>query len=354
MISPAKLLKQNLPRLFRREAEHPLIRRIALYVLLPVALLLGLYTLVGFTLLPALAQWKLPSLVQEKTGAKLTLGEVRFNPFRFILEADGVRLLDAGDQPLLSLEKLYVDASLTDSLAARRPLIRKIRLSTPQVHWQRLADGASNFSRLFANFPAGESESAPPQIDRLRLEKGALEFVDEARHQTIALRELEFDAKNLLAETGTAVPFTLEAVSGEGETLDVNGTVQLAPWALHGEGRLDKLRLPFWWSYFGGAEGLALENGSLALDTPFSWTAGEKPAWSLGPGRLRLSGIKLNDATKSPLLEAAELSADALAVDAARRCRTDCGAGSPRPGLANSGRIKFPARFGRHSHPPRR
>ncbi|HLF96478.1 MAG TPA: hypothetical protein VI457_04990, partial [Methylococcaceae bacterium] len=122
-------------------------------MLLPVALLLGTYTLAGFALLPGLAERKLPELVQEKTGAKLTLGAVRFNPFRFILEADGIRLLDAADRPLLSLEKLHVDASLTDSLAARRPLIRKIRLGTPQVHWQRLADGASNFSRLFESFP---------------------------------------------------------------------------------------------------------------------------------------------------------------------------------------------------------
>ncbi|HLF97626.1 MAG TPA: DUF748 domain-containing protein [Methylococcaceae bacterium] len=311
-----------------------------------MALLLGTYTLAGFALLPALAERKLPALVQEKTGAKLTLGAVRFNPFRFILEADGIRLLDAVDRPLLSLEKLYVDASLTDSLAARRPLIRKIRLGTPEVHWQRLTDGASNFSRLFESFPAGESESTPPRIDRLLLEKGALEFVDEARHQTIALRELEFDAENLLAEAGAAAPFTLKALSAEGETLDVHGTVQLDPWALHGDGRLDQFKLPFWWRYFGGAEGLALESGALALDTPFSWTSGEKPAWSLGPGRLRLSGIRLNDATKNPLLEAAELNTDGLAVDGAAR-RVDAARLTARGLRAQAWRSATGFHFGR-------
>lgn len=348
MLSPARLLKQNLPWLFGREAEHPFLRRFLLYVLLPVALLLGMYTLAGFTLLPALAERKLPALVQEKTGAKLTLGAVRFNPFRFILEADGVRLLDAADRPLFSLEKLYVDASLTDSLAARRPLIRKIRLGTPQVRWQRLADGASNFSRLFESFPASESASAPPQIDRLLLEQGALEFVDEARQQTIALRELEFAAENLLAEAGAAAPFTLKAVSAEGETLDVSGTVQLDPWALRGDGRLDKVRLPFWWRYFGGAEGLALQSGALALDTPFSWTSGEKPAWSLGPGRLRLGGIQLNDAAKAPLLEAAELSADGLAVDGAAQ-RVDAGRLTARGLRAQAWQTAEGFNFLRHS-----
>lgn len=325
MVSPARFLKQNLPWLFGREGKHPFLRRLSLWVILPLSLLFGFYALAGFVLLPALAERQLPQRVQEKTGAKLTLRAVRFNPFRFTLEADGVRLLDAADQPLLSLEKLYVDASLTDSIAARRPLIRKIRLTGPQVRWQRLADGGSNFSRLFANAGETGSESAAPQIDRLLLEKGALEFVDEARRQTVALRELDFDARNLLAQQEAAAPFTLKAVSSEGETLVLSGTLQRAPWALQGEGRLDNVRLPFWWSYFGGREGVALVGGSLALGTRFAWKSGENSAWRLGPGRLQLSGIKLNDAaTQTPLLEAAELSADALAVDGAAR-RLDAG-----------------------------
>jgi hypothetical protein len=320
MISPARFLKQNLPWLFGREAEQPFLRRVALYVLLPLALLIGMYALAGFALLPALAERKLPELVQEKTGAKLTLRAVRFNPFRFILEADSVRLADAADRPLFSLEKLYVDASLTDSIAAGRPLIRKIRLTGPQVRWQRLAEGGSNFSRLFAMGGETGSESALPQIDRLLLEQGALEFVDETRQQTVALRELNFDARDLLAQKEAAAPFRLKALSSEGETLVLSGTLQRAPWALQGEGRLDNVRLPFWWSYFGGMEGVALVGGSLALGTRFAWKAGENAAWSLGPGRLQLSGIKLNDAaTQTPLLEAAELNADGLAVDGAAR-----------------------------------
>lgn len=330
MLSPARLLKQNLPWLFfGRAAEHPVLRRLALFVVLPAVLLFGLYVLAGFVLLPEWAERQLPALVQEKTGAKLTLGAVRFNPFRFVLEAEAVRLADGDDRLLFGVGKLYLDSSLTDSVAAGRLLIRKIRLTEPEVRWQRLADGGSNFSPLLALVGEGESESAPPQIDQFLVEHGALEFVDEARRQTIALKKLNFDARNLLAQKETAAPFTLRAVSGEGETLELSGTLQLEPWALIGEGRLDQVRLPFWWSYFGGAEGLALESGALALETPFAWTGGEKSAWSLGPGRLHLNGIRLNDAGQTPLLEAAELSAEALRVDGAAQ-RVEAGLLSAR------------------------
>jgi hypothetical protein len=289
---------------------------------LPLALLSGLYALAGFALLPFLLEQKLPPLVQERTGAKLTLGAVRFNPFRFTLEADNVRLLDADDLPLFGLEALHADADLGDSFAARRPVIREIRLTAPDVHWQRLADGGGNFSRLFEHPEETRQESAlpPPRIDWLVLERGALEFVDEARHKTIALREMVIEARNLLPEAGASAPFAFKAVSGEGETLALNGTLQREPWTLNGEARLDQVRLPFWWGWFGGVDGLALADGGLALEAPFLWRAGESADWRLGPGRLRLSGVKLNEtATQTPLLEAAELTADSLSVDGAAR-----------------------------------
>jgi len=67
-------------------------RRSAWTLLAVCALLLGLYALAGFALLPYLIERKAPAFAAERLGAELSVGDTRFNPFLLRLVAQDVRL----------------------------------------------------------------------------------------------------------------------------------------------------------------------------------------------------------------------------------------------------------------------
>lgn len=85
------------------------------------ALLLGLYALAGFALLPTLLERKAPTFAAERLGAELSFGDNRFNPFLLRLVAKALRLARVAEPPLLALERL---ARADRSIGAKCGLVR--------------------------------------------------------------------------------------------------------------------------------------------------------------------------------------------------------------------------------------
>ena len=97
-----------------------------------VVVLVLLYTLAGFLLLPSLLQRYGPDLVFAETERQSTIEDIRFNPWLLRLEADNFVLRDDADGILASLDQLVIDADffrllrLTlgfDEITVQRPVI---------------------------------------------------------------------------------------------------------------------------------------------------------------------------------------------------------------------------------------
>lgn len=74
---------------------------------------LALYSAAGFLLAPWLLRTLLPGYLSEQTGTALTLEQVRFNPFTFHLEMDGIALHGGADgeppERLFGIDRLSAD-----------------------------------------------------------------------------------------------------------------------------------------------------------------------------------------------------------------------------------------------------
>ncbi len=82
---------------------------------LPRNLLIGflvlvvLYTLAGFLLLPWWLERTLPDQLQQRMGWQTTVTGIRTNPFALSVEAVDLSALDSGGEKVIGFDRLYLD-----------------------------------------------------------------------------------------------------------------------------------------------------------------------------------------------------------------------------------------------------
>src|SRR5262245_30851125 len=74
-----------------------------------VAALVLLYTLAGFFLVPRIARSQIEDYVTGTLHRKISLGEMRFNPYTFDASIAGLKLTESDGSPLIAFRHLYVN-----------------------------------------------------------------------------------------------------------------------------------------------------------------------------------------------------------------------------------------------------
>ncbi len=80
-----------------------------LIVLGTVVLVTAAYAVAGFVGVLHLLRSQVVSFVHEHYGRTASIGEIRFNPFTFALEAKDFTLPDADGKPMLAFGRLWLD-----------------------------------------------------------------------------------------------------------------------------------------------------------------------------------------------------------------------------------------------------
>src|SRR5262245_36803357 len=88
------------------------IRRLLLWFALPALVLVLLYTVLGFFLVPRLIRSGVHDFVTQNYHRDVALGDVRFNPFTLRLDARDFSLPDSDGQPMLAFRHLVVDLTV--------------------------------------------------------------------------------------------------------------------------------------------------------------------------------------------------------------------------------------------------
>jgi uncharacterized protein involved in outer membrane biogenesis len=131
------------------------------------AVLLLAYALAGFFLVPRLARTQLESFVAEKLQRRISIGEIRFNPFTLAADIDDLKLGEADGAPLLAFRHLRVDAELA-SLWRLGIVLKEVAFTAPEVDVVVAPDGSVNLARLIppapAAAPAAEESAAPLRV----------------------------------------------------------------------------------------------------------------------------------------------------------------------------------------------
>ena len=140
-------------------------------------MLLGVYATVGFALVPWLVKTRLPELSEREFKHRVTVGEVKFDPFKLIFDASDVRLAEPDGTQMFGLGALTVDLEWS-SLVERTWRFALVRLTAPAMNLAIAADGRFNLAEFIAALntkPATEKQPLPRlAIDRVEIGRGKI------------------------------------------------------------------------------------------------------------------------------------------------------------------------------------
>lgn len=152
-----------------------------------IGLIVGLtvaYFLLGYFAVNPLAKRVLPWVAENKLASRMAVDQVKFDPLRFILTVDNLRMSRPDGGTLAGFEHLHVDLE-ADGLFRRAWHLKDIRLSAPHGHLDIGPDGKLNWADLIAklNEDKEPDDDRIPRvlIDHLLIERGNLEYTERNR-----------------------------------------------------------------------------------------------------------------------------------------------------------------------------
>ena len=284
-----------------------------------VALVLICYSLLGFLILPGIAQRVANQQLANYATVPANLQRIEFNPFSLELSLIDLRIGEPDDRQL-AFERLYLDLQW-DSLWQRTLHLAAVELWAPYVEARFARDGALNLGQLF-EVPEAEpttseaGELFPLRIDRLQLMRGHLGFEDKRPSEPIVLiyDSLDFELHNLATRSDGSADARLTASGASGGRIDWQGDLSLQPLASRGSLQVSKLQLKDFWPYVRDAAPLELKDGSLELSTGYRLALDDGFTLTLDNASAAAAQLALDspDGRKLVRLERLELSETAL------------------------------------------
>jgi len=155
-----------------------------------VAVLVAVYGLLGFLILPTVLKPRLEAALSERTQRHATLGRLEFNPFTFHARLADFNLSDRDPQrPFVRFASLDVDVSPA-SLRYRAPVLDAVRLQKPQIELARNDDGSSSVDDL-ARRPNTDVEPARFSLNNIEIEDGTITVHDRTHARTLVVSSLD-------------------------------------------------------------------------------------------------------------------------------------------------------------------
>lgn len=170
-----------------------------------VAALAAVYTAGGFWGVPSGVQWAIKKYAEPFTDRKITLDEVKFNPFTLRLTATGLRIQKEGEpQAFMALKSL--DTKLNwKSLIKFSPIVDHVTLDGFEANIIRTGLDTFNFSDIInkiAQMPSDKDEDKKKDDDPVRFEFDNVSLINS----TITLDDKFRDKVDKFTDINLSVP----------------------------------------------------------------------------------------------------------------------------------------------------
>ncbi|MCA9471355.1 MAG: DUF748 domain-containing protein [Nitrospira sp.] len=267
-------------------------RNIRRLILVLVSLVL-LYAVLGFVVIPWVAESKLPELLSEQLGRTVLVEDIAFNPFTLSLDVQGFEVQESDQSPLFGFQRLFVNFQIS-SLFRQVYAFETIQLVLPYGLIRVRPDGTLNVSDLGPKtssdqaMPSQEEEAESPsngedgalpavEIDRLAIEQGMVEFHDDSRQTpfSVDIVPIEISLNHFTTRADSENPYAVTAEFGEGEELQWEGTLVLDPLSSSGKVSLTGLQLQTPWQYLQDQLRFEIHDGVLNISTKYEVTSRE-------------------------------------------------------------------------------
>lgn len=247
-----------------------------------VAVVLVVYLLAGFLLVPGLIRSQATAWVTTNLNKTITIGEIRFNPITFAVDVSDVAI-PASRGPILSVGHLRVRFDVL-SLFGHAYGFNEIRIDRPYVDAMVRHDGTLNLVELL---PRKKSKGPGPDvwIGNFSVSQGHVFFEDDAAPEGLkrTLLPVTFTLKDFQTNRAAGGGFAFNASTERGERFDWTGTLSIAPIASAGSLAVSNLSGETVEGVVGSASPVALAGGRI------SFRANYRFAYEKGGAQLALS-----------------------------------------------------------------
>jgi uncharacterized protein involved in outer membrane biogenesis len=283
-----------------------------------LAILLMLYSLLGFLILPGIALRVANQQLAHYASVPAHVERLEFNPFSLEVSVWGLHMGAPGVEQV-AFERLYANLQL-DSLWTGALHLAAIALDKPRGEVLFDKSGRLNLATLFT-LPPSQPEAAPSKplalrIDSIKLSDGYVHFKDSRPGEPIEFLYdgMNFELKNLSTLPDNQAHMSLVAASPEGGQLEWSGTLGLSPIRSTGSLKISDSQMKVWWPYVRDSLPLVLEHGVLNFSSDYSLNLSQQTELKLEHAALSIAPFAINAPDGRPLarLESLELSDSSL------------------------------------------
>ncbi|RJP84491.1 MAG: DUF748 domain-containing protein [Desulfobacteraceae bacterium] len=284
-----------------------------------IAVLMGIYSLTGFVILPKVLEFVLPSKLTQAFNRPVRVTAVHFNPYTWILSVEGADIREPnGADPFVSFDTLFVNIQ-ADSILKMGLIIDELRLDKPVVHLARLDKTTFNFSDLTA---AGEPEKTEPEapakpfrfaVRNIALNQGALFFRDAPMKKDHVISDINFALPLISnfekdAETDAKATFA-KVVNDAKMSVDIKTRPFHEPLEATIDLELTGISLPYYFDYVPkGMTTVDIKAGLMDIRSQIHFLQKEKGPQITVQGDVRLSELEILDNAGAPVLTVSEFA----------------------------------------------
>jgi outer membrane protein OmpA-like peptidoglycan-associated protein len=237
------------------------------------------YVIAGLWVVPPLLKPRLEEKLSDQIGRKVTLDQLKLNPF--VLSATAVNLnIHAKDgEPFAGFEELFVDFQLS-SIVKWAVTFKEIRVQAPFGVLRLLPDKKSNIDDILTKFSQPQPDPEPDQqsglppavISKFRVIDGKFTIDDstgaESIQQTISPITFSLDNLSTLRDRRGAYKFV--GVGPNGEQYQLNGQISLNPLRIQGSYSAKGTDLKELWSHIEDQVSFRIVKGSTGTSGDYS------------------------------------------------------------------------------------
>ncbi|HEX9861254.1 MAG TPA: DUF748 domain-containing protein, partial [Nitrospirota bacterium] len=284
------------------------------------AVILAVYTSVGFVILPSVVRPLLIEKLSEYLGHEVSVERVEINPFALSITVTGFELKDkAGNSDDLAFDRLYVNLE-TLSVFKRGVIVNELALDSPYVNLVRNRDLTYNFSYLLE---LGGKEEKPKEksplhftVNNIKITGGKIEFEDMPKGVHHTVTDMAFSAPFVsnFGYYGNAYVQPSFSATVNGTPFEMKGRTKPFADSLETEFDIavDDLSIPEYLAYLPTGMNFTVKSGRITVNTVVSYRQYKdgRPPEAGVEGAVELKDFALADKPGSTFLSLLGLKAD--------------------------------------------
>lgn len=283
-----------------------------------VAILFVVYTALGLLAAPGLVEKLARDYVRDTLKLELSVARLEINPLLLAVRIDDLKVSEPGGETLLGARSIYVNAQLWHSLWLRGASLDELDLLEPYVNVRLRQDGSLNLLQLVPPDDEKDSGEARWRIGNLGVHRARIDVHDDSRPTPFStvFSPLNLSLAELSSRPNKQGKYSLHAETGEGESLDWEGTLAMQPVRSQGTLTITGLRATTPWRYLQDELPFVVDEGRMTISGNYELSVKDDVALALRDGRIQVDELALHQKAGNPLAASLrKLDLTGVAVD---------------------------------------